>query len=131
MLQGLYTDNLAQLPQVLQWFNTIDKTVLNNFQQKMLQCNTDDLQDLIAFLEEKHYEVDLDNYIHEIIGELKKLTRSSVYYHTDTKTLRTNSTSKSKFIISLPDAYNEGKAQESVIKLVESYDLLINSGALN
>lgn len=127
MLQGLYTDNLAQLPQVLQWFNTVDKTVLNNFQQKMLQCDTEDLQDLIDFLEEKHYERALDNYIHEIIGELKKLTRSSIYYHPDTKALVSNSP---KFIISLPDAYSEGRDPSAVVKLVHSYNLLLDSGAL-
>lgn len=130
MLPGLYTDNLAQLPQVLQWFNTVDKTVLNNFQQKMLRCDTEDLQDLIDFLEEKHYERALDNYIHEIIGELKKLTRSSVYYHTETKTLRSDSSSEPKFIISLPDAYSEGRDPSAVVKLVHSYNLLLDSGAL-
>lgn len=127
MLQGLYTDNLAQLPQVLQWFNSVDKTVLNNFQQKMLQCDTEDLLDLIDLLEEKHYETALDNYIHEITGELKKLTRSSVYYHPDTKALVSNSP---KFIISLPDAYAEGRDPSTVLKLVHSYNLLLDSGAL-
>lgn len=127
MLQGLYTDNLAQLPQVLQWFNTVDKTVLNNFQQKMLQCDTEDLQDLIDLLEEKHYETALSNYINEITGELKKLTCSSVYYHPDTKALVSNSP---KFIISLPDAYVEGRDPSAVVKLVHSYNLLLDSGAL-
>jgi len=130
MLQGLYTDNLAQLPQVLQWFNTVDKTVLNNFQQKMLQCDTEDLLDLIDLLEEKHYETALSNYINEIIGELKKITCSSVYYNPTNKTLTSDSSSKPKFIISLPDAYSEGRDPSAVVKLVHSYNLLLDSGAL-
>lgn len=131
MLQGLYTDNLPQLPQVLQWFNTVDKTVLNNFQQKMLQCNTEDLQDLIDFLEEKHYESALDNYIQEILVELKKITSSSVYYHPDTKSLTSKTLpNKAKFNINLPGAYEEGLDPSAVLKLVQSYNLLTYSGAL-
>jgi len=130
MLQGLYTDNLAQLPQVMQWFNSVDKTVLNNFQQKMLQCNTDDLIVLTNYLEEMQTSHYFSKYINDILENLKNIS-TSISYNSKTNELISCNNCKALFVIDLADAYNEGRAPESVIKLVESYDLLINSGALN
>lgn len=130
MLQGLYTGNLAQLPQVTQWFNTVDKTVLNNFQQKMFQCNTDDLIVLTNYLEEMQTAHYFSKYINDILEKLNNIS-TSICYNPNTNELISGNNCKAQFVIDLADAYNEGRAPESVIKLVESYDLLINSGVLN
>lgn len=48
---SLLTNNLKQLPEVLSWYNSVDPSVLNEFQQLMLKCNTDVLRTSIASIQ--------------------------------------------------------------------------------
>ena len=48
---SLLTNNLKQLPEVLAWYNSVDPSVLNEFQQLMLKCNTDVLRTSIASIQ--------------------------------------------------------------------------------
>lgn len=72
-MNSLLTDNINQqyLQKVLQWYQTIDKQVLEEFQTMMLKCKTEDLNKLIDIYNKNILEEQKQNYIKSVLSYFK------------------------------------------------------------